>query len=213
MLFKKGTYPTSVIVRKSYHSRYKFLNDTFGVGLNVLDVGCGFGHLAKVFASSREYLGIDPRTDVIRYCKNELGATFIESMFSSHIVNKKYDLILSLTVLDEVKNKSAFLNELKACLDLNGSILITVRNSACRLHRKKSVMSQSGEIVEDLSCQDYRKLLHSHGFNVEDFVLPRPWITSLDFNGIKNFLATLHDSLVNQNDLKYTCGFLLKLQN
>jgi SAM-dependent methyltransferase len=211
MSFKRGTYPNSSIVRYSYHSRYKILKKLFESKNSVLDVGCDFGHLARIFSSTYRYLGIDPRSETIEYCKEEsVGVSaFVNSFFPSDLVSEKYDLVIALTVLDEVSDKAKFLNALKDSLDVEGSLIVTVRNTNCWLHRKNSVSSQKGETVDDLSYFDYKSLFEKHGLYSEDLILPRPWITSLDVNGVKNFLATMHDKVLNRNDLNYTSGFLL----
>ena len=175
----------------------------------MLDVGCGFGHLARIFSATSTYVGIDPRSEVIEYCKEEYESVFVDSFFPSDQLTEKYCLVIALTVLDEVADKGKFLNELKLSLKVEGDLIVTVRNTNCWLHRKNSVVSQQGEVVDDLSYFDYKSLFKEHGLNSEDFILPRPWITSLDVNGVKNFFATLHDKVVNRNDRNYTSGFLL----
>ena len=72
----------------------------------VLEVGCGFGRISKIILSNfpeiEEYVAVDMSPDQLEHAKRYVNSekiSFIESDIQSLQVDKKYDLVIAVSVL------------------------------------------------------------------------------------------------------------------
>ena len=88
---------------------------------DVLDFGCGVGHLAPHVTPER-YQGVDRDTESIAQAK----AAHPGYRFSAEIpAGRRYDTIAALAVLEHLKNPAAFINDMAQRLNPNGAIVLT----------------------------------------------------------------------------------------
>lgn len=122
----------SGVVQEITETVSKYTNKPFE-NLSVLDAGCGWGEyvseMAKYFG---KVVGIEPQKDVFnagakKYAKNkkiELHNTTVEKLTTK----QKFDLIVSLTVFEHVKDKPVFFKKMLSLLNKNGIIYLTAPN-------------------------------------------------------------------------------------
>jgi len=91
---------------------------------NILDYGCGTGKLAEYIPAKR-YLGVDIDKESIDIaCTNYAGHRFF-TLDNFNIGETKFDTIVSLAVIEHIKDPGSFLGLLTNSLTQNGSIVIT----------------------------------------------------------------------------------------
>ena len=99
-------------------------------GMTVLDVGCGTGiHLERYQKADCEVFGLDLSPGMLQVARQRLGeSAHLYLGDASHIPfsDKKFDLILMMTVLHEMPRnmRSAVIHEMKRVLKENGRILL-----------------------------------------------------------------------------------------
>lgn len=88
----------------------------------VLDVGCGGGILATL-VDSKKYLGVEIDEISLQKAKS----TFPSHQFSQSLPNagEKFDTVVSLAVIEHVKDPVSFLRELAEFLRDDGRLVIT----------------------------------------------------------------------------------------
>ena len=100
---------------------------------------------------------------------------------------------MSLTTLDEVKDKNNFLQGVYNLSSRQTKIFIAVRNKDWLLSRHNEVQGVTGDILKDLNVKEYKELFYKNGFDCMKVAkTPRPLITSFTMNGIKNFIIIIH---------------------
>lgn len=92
----------------------------------VLDYGCGVGKLSELIAE-KNYIGIDIDLESLNIAKeNYVGYKFFNNNeFDSIKKNLKFNTIVSMAVIEHVKDPVCFLNNLKESLDKEGKIVLT----------------------------------------------------------------------------------------
>ena len=98
-------------------------------GMRVLDVGCGFGSLAKYMAENYkvEVTGITVSQKQARLAQYRCeGLPVCIELMDYRLVNEKYDRIVSVGMFEHVghKNYSTYFDTLKHCLDSQGYFLL-----------------------------------------------------------------------------------------
>ncbi len=104
-----------------------------------------------------------------------------------------------------MEDKSRFIKSLRKSSNMDSNIYIPVRN-------RKSLFGSSGAGcgLLDLSIEEWIDLFGTNGFEVVKYSkLPRPWITGVSFNALKNVVVTSMDRLIPIN-LAYMILFELK---
>ena len=106
------------------------------VGLNhngtILDIGCGKGnfllHFSKKFPNWNLF-GVEISKAALKMAKDKLTkATFHEGFFNSKVFEQKFDLIVSLGVLEHLEDPNSFLQDAVDCLSENGILFFDVPN-------------------------------------------------------------------------------------
>ena len=97
--------------------------------LKILDMGCGSGANLKMLSEYGNVFAMEPSEEFIEYaskenpdCKILQGAMPDNNPYK----NEKFDLIVSLDVIEHIENDLKTLIELKNMLNDNGKIIITV---------------------------------------------------------------------------------------
>jgi len=114
--------------------RLNILTENFSVPLsgNILDIGCGKGNFLDTFNKKFKnwnIFGIEGSKNALSFAKNKLpNSNFFEGLFSKNPFNKKFDIIVSLGVVEHLENPNEFLTEARNCLNENGIIMFDVPN-------------------------------------------------------------------------------------
>lgn len=157
----------------AYRRNFRFLN--VKEKINVLDIGAGSCLLRKIFSDNiKKYVAFEPK----HYSSHELylkkNDILIKDYFPLDFGEKEhFDYIFALTVVDEIKSKSTFLQAIKMHANRNTRIFIAVRNLDFPLRKNVYVTGSSGEVIQDLSIADWRKLFSDYEIVAErTFIRP-----------------------------------------
>lgn len=107
-------------------------NHTFSKIGKILDIGCGKGNFLREFSKKFplwKLTGVEVSENALEFAKKRLSkAKLIEGLFDPKKINQKFDLIVSLGVLEHVENPVEFLKSISECLNENGVIFFDVPN-------------------------------------------------------------------------------------
>lgn len=96
-------------------------------GMEILDIGCGFGEIIKNLPEGSIYTGIEKDEYLFNFCKEKYPEKkFLFGNAEEIIFNlkEKFDIILLLSVIEHLKNPIQFLPLLEEKLKEKGKILI-----------------------------------------------------------------------------------------
>ena len=123
---------TSKRVTEDHTERYKFAAQ-FVKDKDVLDIACGVGYGSDMLkkAGAKNVDGVDISEEAIKYAKSNYsvdGINFIVSDAVKYIPNKKYDVIVSFTTIEQVLDFKGFLGNLYNLLNPGGTLIISTFN-------------------------------------------------------------------------------------
>ena len=123
---------TSKRVEEDHSERYKFAAQ-FVKDKNVLDIACGVGYGSKFLkeAGAKSVDGVDISAEAIEYAKENYssdGINFIVSDAIKYTPNKKYDVIVSFTTIEQILYFKGFLKNLYNLLNPDGILIISTFN-------------------------------------------------------------------------------------
>ncbi len=161
-------------------------------GENILDFGCGTGHLTNEIKSSGAYVkGIDISEEMIERARNSYpNINFGTGNIISYTENERYDGIFSNAVLHWIPQKD-HVNLLKSVhallkphgrfvaeFDAKGNVsgIISSLDKAVSVLKERNVVRENINIsAENLwyhpSLSEYKELLENNGFNAESIEL------------------------------------------
>ena len=97
-------------------------------GLNILDVGCGTGHLTYSLAKDNYLVGIDLSLEILNFAKNKGFSTIQASGCNLPIKDNIFDLVISTNVIQLVAEGEEFVKELVRVAKPEARIIITTLN-------------------------------------------------------------------------------------
>lgn len=198
-------------IKKSTHSSHHMIKEAAGTNQEILDVGCGEGHLAKELAArGNRVSGIEtlpPQAappeleqyvqanlfDGLQRAKEELGV-------------KRFDKVILLDLLDRVPSPELILRDVHSLVKESGQLLITVPNVAnitVRLallfgkfeYRDRGIMNRTH--LRFFTRASIRRLVEENGYSVvrrSMTVIPLEMIVPLDH--ANPLMRLLHGALV-----------------
>jgi SAM-dependent methyltransferase len=93
----------------------KFFIDNIDKSDTVLDIGCGYGHLANVLAGKASKIkGIDIRPDAIEWSKNKFQVENLEYEcfdFFNYNTTDLFDVVILSNILEHIDNRKEFLQK------------------------------------------------------------------------------------------------------
>ena len=114
MIYGQGEHPKHRLT--NYH---KFFIERIEDGENVLDVGCGYGAVARSIARAHprcRVVGIDnnpPRLEQARASNNPTNLSFIVSDATKYVPNGSWDVLVLSNVLEHIDDRIDFLKSLQ----------------------------------------------------------------------------------------------------
>lgn len=103
------------------------------VGDSVLELGCGFGQYTAMLGKKfKRIVGVDLSGKNIKYAKKNIKSSkyqFFMANAEEFNVNRKFDTILMLSLLEHVNNPISLLKNSKKLLSKKGRIIIEVPNA------------------------------------------------------------------------------------
>jgi len=156
-----------------------------GPGKNVLDIGCGFGHLTHYVAlGGNRVIGIDINRKHVSEAKELYGlqknVEFRETRGTRlDFPDATFDHVLSTSVFEHLhpKDVSRHLAEIHRVLKSRGKYIFTALTPYMRgdfaRHSKDPLQRQKhGFHINERTWTEFRSLLHAHGFHGRTDFLP-----------------------------------------
>ncbi|MDD5073732.1 MAG: class I SAM-dependent methyltransferase [Candidatus Shapirobacteria bacterium] len=162
-IFKKGDPVNKekqklnkIISEKSftYAPFFKKIREHLKPQSKILDAGCGEGNVSLILAKNHHRVwGIDLSKKAIALAEKrakklnlEKHATFYIGNLEKLTINKKFDVIFCIEVLEHVRNDEKVIKNLFSHLKSGGLILITVPSKSAPLYKLKSVKKYDTKI-------------------------------------------------------------------
>jgi 2-polyprenyl-3-methyl-5-hydroxy-6-metoxy-1,4-benzoquinol methylase len=168
------SFQTSRLVQASYRLAYKkFINSIVKESDRILDIGFGYGFLKPLVEEKKGvYTGIEGNQTAVNYAQRTYGKQgYVLGFFPEDMPsNKKFNIVISLTTIDQVDDKVSFIKGLMMASEENAKIYLTVRN-------KSSFVGSSGAGygLQDLSLDDWVSLFSSYQLEINKVTkMPRP---------------------------------------
>jgi SAM-dependent methyltransferase len=183
------------LAQASYRRQARKLLERLGnlAEVRVLDLGCGTGFLKPLFAEkAAHYQGIDGDARSIGIARQLYRPEgFIHGYFPQDLVAAKFDLIISLSCVDEMPDRAMALAAIADRLAPGGRSLLAVRNGTFPVHRLKRflhrVSMKKTLVVDDLDYDNWVATIRQAGLNIEAIeAYHRPWFIGVSANGLKN---------------------------
>jgi SAM-dependent methyltransferase len=114
LAFGNGEHPKHYLTK--YHD---FFIENISDGESVLDIGCGYGAVARNIAKQRPnsiIIGIDNNESRLRQAvesENPKNLTFIYGDATRNVQNKNWDVVVLSNVLEHIDNRVEFLNSIR----------------------------------------------------------------------------------------------------
>jgi len=152
-------------VRKTGELRYLEVLKYINKDSRILDIGCNFGDFLKYMTENKvkfaDYSGLDFSIPAIERAKKEFSERewILGDCQTIEIEKDKYNVILTMQMLEHIDNPEEILKKVFNILKENGKIIITVPNET-RIRHESHFWSFDKE--------DLKKMLYSAGFrNIE----------------------------------------------
>lgn len=162
-------------------------------GCRVLDLGCGTGFLKPLFeAGFARYQGIDGDAKSIGIARQLYGTDgFIHGFFPQDLPTGEFDLIISLSCVDEMPDRALALSAIAERLDSDGRALLAVRNGAFPIHQIKRLLHRLSIkrtlVIDDLDYYQWISIIGQAGLKIDKIqAYRRPWFTGANVTGLKN---------------------------
>ena len=200
---------------KLFDHIYKFIDSNFSNKASILDVGCGTGGFLKYINNKSkkfDLTGID-------YYRNEKyqDIEFLYGDILKEKLNKKYDVVISIMVIEHVLNVQEFIKrQAELCKD-NGFIINVTINEAAFLYKTSRIVNYfnfstpinmlydkhhlnhfSKNSLEFLHKKNKLKIIENNlsQFNVESLTLPEANIVLKKFYKIALLTIFLIEKLI-----------------
>ena len=208
----------SKLIQFLYRLNYRsFIKENIKEKDSVLEIGSGLGFLKPLIISEGAiYRGIEPSEIAFKNSTKLYGKEFFfnEELKENTNDNILFDKIISITVLDEIKDKTNFIKKIKSYCDNETQILLAVRNADFPFRRDINVTSSFNNIsTKDLGYDEWIKLFLSLNLNILSVKkINRPLLTSLTLNGLKSILVRILDLFLSTKK-NYMLCFILSLSD
>ncbi len=195
-------------------SKFKSFNEILEKK-KILDLGCGGGLLSETIANlGGNVTGIDSSEELIRMAKeraikNKYKINYKKSTIEQFAKKKnKFDIIISLEVIEHVKDYKAFLDNIFKCLNPGGLIIISTINRNLFSYFTTILVAEKILKIVPKSTHDWNFYLkpqeiieYSRQFNLEtdkiSGLFPLPWFNDFQWIRTKNTKSNYILSLVN----------------
>ena len=134
---------------------------------HILEIGPGLGNNIQLLKSYGNVDVLETEQEFIKYLKKNLENQIDKFYYDLINIEKKFDLIVMLDVLEHIENSKEFMENLKKYVNSNGIIIIGVPAymSLWSNHDKELKHYRRytwNTLIRD--CRDY-KVIHRFGFN------------------------------------------------
>jgi len=127
----------------------------------ILEIGCGNGNLLANF-NTKDKIGLEPNKNAFNIALKK--CTAINTSFENFKSEAKYNLILSVCVLEHTKSPDIFLKKCKKLLSSSGKIIIIIP-----IQNVKSYDVLFNDHLFHFSKSQFERLCHDQGLKIENF--------------------------------------------
>lgn len=165
----------------------------------VLDLGCGTGKYAKIFAPySKEYFALDISKEQLKLAKRNIKGikkiNFIESSAEDiPLPDNSVDVVFSswvISVIQGRRNKKKALDEIKRVLDKGGKTFIVENDSKGELEDIRRHPKKTQKEIDWMKKQGLKLKRMKTYFKFKDFETAKQVINSFYGNAISNKLKS-----------------------
>ena len=157
---------------------------------NILDFGCGKGDLLR-YLDEKTTLNLTG-IDLTQNTKSG-NIKFVQGDLYKHEFNNKFDLIVSLAVIEHVDDLNSFIRKIRDLLDAQGVIIIMTVNQDSIIYKLSRLLYSINikepfirlydqHHINHFSQSSLTCLLNKHNFKIEKSFHKNHVINSLDFN-------------------------------
>lgn len=170
---------------KSALAKRKMLNRIIGTGNDVLDIGCGFGHLLFVLASlGNNATGIDINRIHVREAKEKYGDVENIRIFETkgaHLCfpDNSFDVVISTSVFEHLhpNDIDTHLSEVYRVLRSRGKYIFTALTPYVRGDLPASSIDpkqreKHGFHINERTWEEFKDILNKHGFAGKTTIVP-----------------------------------------
>ena len=156
-------------------------NETF------LDIGCGHGGVAsELIQRGYKVSGIEINKDAIKSLKSKGFEVFIKDISKPLELNKKFDVVMILDVLEHLFDPNFLLKEAKNAINSDGTIIVTVPLYFDIVDRFKILFTGSVISLDNLCYgEDNYKKIRSYNYDHIRFFRPNDLIKMGEITGLK----------------------------
>jgi len=143
--------------------KFKYVARIIKPGSRVLDIGCDNGELKNFLPENTDYFGIDADVKGIAEAKRKGIKVRLMNLNTEKLnLNKRFDYIIMLDVLEHVVNPAKAINETKNCLKQDGKMIISLPNDYNFLNKIRFLLNK--EIVKN----PFAEFSHLHIFTIKE---------------------------------------------
>jgi 2-polyprenyl-3-methyl-5-hydroxy-6-metoxy-1,4-benzoquinol methylase len=136
----------------------------------VLDIGCGYGYLLNSFKGAKEIYGTDISKEAVEMAKKQNPSfnVSVADILKPSKINKKFDLILAINVIEHLTNPKIGVKNIKSLLDNNGLVIIhlpTINNELSKWVYSKTYAKDPTHVFRPTGGE-VKKLFTNEGFEL-----------------------------------------------
>ena len=179
--------------------------------LELLDIGCGGGLISEPMCRlGAKVTGIDASSKNINVAdihakKNNLNINYINTSPEKNLINKKFDVILNLEIVEHVENVDLFLESSSKLLKANGIIFIATINRTFESYLKAIVGAEYILRWLPIGTHDWDKFLTPQ--KLENIVCNNNFLAD-ETVGMKFNLLSNKWNISNDTSVNYISTFL-----
>jgi len=156
----------------TYYPIVNYLNNINSQNLDILEVGCGYGYLTySLNFEGHNAIGIDVSEVAIKFALENFGANYLKADIdqfrdTNRKSNKKFDLIVTIDVIEHLSNPTSFIKQCFALLKDSGRLILTTPNKS---YFKKNYVWCTDLPPVHLFCMSpttFQYIARSNNFNI-----------------------------------------------
>jgi 2-polyprenyl-3-methyl-5-hydroxy-6-metoxy-1,4-benzoquinol methylase len=136
----------------------------------VLDIGCGYGYLLNSFKGAKEIYGTDISKEAVEMAKKQNPSfnVSVADILKPSKLNKKFDLILAINVIEHLTNPKLGVKNIKSLLNNDGLVIIhlpTINNELSNWIYGKTYAKDSTHVFRPTG-EEVKELFNNEGFEL-----------------------------------------------
>ncbi|MFX1538191.1 MAG: class I SAM-dependent methyltransferase [Promethearchaeota archaeon] len=156
------------VIPKFYSIKQHISQTINTTGLQILEIGCGYGFLLREFQDGNQLYGIDISEFAIKQTHEYLNAKLnVHDIQESVPFNQNFDLILAIDVLEHLSKLETALTNIKQMMHSKTLLVIEIPLFTGSFYNKliwKLVFDKDPTHIVKIPYHQLKKIMNSHGF-------------------------------------------------